>query len=116
MKTCNWAKLFINLTITERVELLSDILINIFRNNIPNKKAKFKYGEAPWIYKNMKSSLRKRSRLTKRYYVNDQDNSDHSKKMHRTPCSSLLLARACSSTPCYICLNVKELLECSFMN
>ena len=46
IKTCNWARLFINLTINERVELLSNTLINIFRNYIPNKKVKFKYGEA----------------------------------------------------------------------
>ena len=36
--------LFINLN--KRVELLSNALINIFRNYIPNKKVKFKYGEA----------------------------------------------------------------------
>ena len=75
IKTCNWARLFI--TINEKVELLSDTLINIFRNYIPNKKAKFKYGEAPWMNKIIKSAFRKRSRLTNRYYVNDQVQSDY---------------------------------------
>ena len=32
----------------------------------------FKYGETPLINKNIKSALRKRSRLTKRYYVEIQ--------------------------------------------
>ena len=65
IKACDWAKLLINLTINERVELLSNTLINIFRNYIPNKKIKFNYCEAPWINKNIKSALRKRLRLTK---------------------------------------------------
>ena len=62
IKICNWKRLFINLTINERVELLPNTLTNIFRNYIPNKKFKFKYDEAPWINKNIKSALRKRSR------------------------------------------------------
>ena len=58
MKTCNCARFFINLTINEKVELLSNTLINVFRNYIANKKVKFKYSEAPWINKNKKSALR----------------------------------------------------------
>ena len=80
--------MFINLTINERVELLSNMIINIFRNYIPNRKVEFKYDEAPRINKNIKSALRKISRLTRRYYVNGQVQSDynlpqsHSKKMN----------------------------------
>ena len=70
MKTCNWARMFINLTVIERVELLPSNLINIFRNYIPNNKVKFEYGEAPWINRNIESALCKRSRITKRYYAN----------------------------------------------
>ena len=54
MKTCNQPRLFINLTINERVELLSNTLIDIFRNYIPEKKVNFKYGEVPWVNKNIK--------------------------------------------------------------
>ena len=66
----------------------SNTLINIFRNYIPNKKFRFEYGEAPWISKNIKSALCKRSRLTKRYYVNGQVQNDYNllnqtKKMYR---------------------------------
>ena len=63
--------------INGRVELLSNMLINIFRNYISNKKIKSKYGEVPWINKNTKSALRKRSRFTKRYHVNVQVQSDY---------------------------------------
>ena len=75
------------------MELLSNTLINTFRNYIPNKKIKFKYGEALWINKNIKVALRKRFRLTKRYYVNGQVQSDfkllpsHSKK-----CTEIILS------------------------
>ena len=75
------------------MELLSSTLINTFRNYIPNKKIKFKYGEALWINKNIKVALRKRFRLTKRYYVNGQVQSDfnllpsHSKK-----CTEIILS------------------------
>ena len=49
------------------MEVFSNTLTNIFRNYITNKKVNLKYGEAPWINKNTKSALCKRSRLTKRY-------------------------------------------------
>ena len=92
MITCNWARLFINLTIIEIVELLYNALINIFRNYIPNKKNKFEYGEAPWINKNIKSALRKSSRLTKRYYVNGQVQSDYNLLLsHSKKCTEMIL-------------------------
>ena len=86
--------MFINLTINVRVELLSNTLINIFRNYIPNKKVKCKCGEAPWINKNMKSALRKRSRLTKRYYVNGQVQSDYNdyNQGHSKKCTEMILS------------------------
>ena len=40
--TCEYKSL-----INERVELLFNMLINIFRNYIPDKKVKFKYGKVP---------------------------------------------------------------------
>ena len=38
LTSCNWTRLFINFTITERVELLLNKLINILRNYIPHKR------------------------------------------------------------------------------
>ena len=61
-----------SLIVNERVELLCNMLINIFSNYIQNKKVKFKCREAPWINNNIKSALCKRPKLTKRYYVNGQ--------------------------------------------
>ena len=75
------------------MELLSNTLINILRNDISNKKVKLKYGEAPWINKNIKSALRKRSRLTKRYYVNGQVQSDYNLlQSHSKKCTEMILS------------------------
>ena len=88
IKTCYWARLFINLTINEKVEFLSNTLINRFMTYVTKKKFTFKCSEALWINKNIKSALRKRSTLTKRYYVNGLMQSDHNlllshpKKIH----------------------------------
>lgn len=70
ISTSNWSRLFLKLTINERLELLFNMLMNTFRNDIPNKKVKFRYGEALWINKYIKYASHKRSRLTKRHYVN----------------------------------------------
>lgn len=70
INTSNWSRLFLKLTINERLELLFNMLMNIFSNYIPNKKVKFRCGEALWISKCIKSASHERSRLTKRHYVN----------------------------------------------
>ena len=36
----NWKRAFENLSVDEKVELLNETLLNIFRNYIPNKKIK----------------------------------------------------------------------------
>ena len=85
--------MFINLTINERAELLSNTLIKIFSNYIPNKKVNFKYGEAPWINQNIKSILRRRSRLTKRHFVSSQVENDHSLLLsHSKKCRKMILS------------------------
>ena len=47
--------------LNERVELFSNMQINLIRNYVSRKKAKLKYDEAPWICKNLKSTLRKKN-------------------------------------------------------
>ena len=76
------------------MDLLFITLIKIFRNYIPSKKIKFKYGEEPWINKNMmKSTLPKRSKLTKRYYVNDQVQSDYNLLLSQSEkCTEMILS------------------------
>ena len=93
INTCDRTKLFTNLTINERVELLSNTLINIFRSYSPNKKVKFKYGEAPWIKINIKSAFHKRTRLTKRYYVTGRVQNYYNLLLsHSNKCTEMILS------------------------
>ena len=67
----NWTKVFENLSVDEKVELLNETLLNIYRNYIPNKKIKCDYRQLPWTTDNIKKSLKERSKLTKIFYKND---------------------------------------------
>ena len=75
----NWNRAFKNLSVDEKVELLNETLLNVFRNYIPNKKIKCDYRQPPWMTDNIKKSLKQRSKLTKIFYKNGQRNSDHIK-------------------------------------
>ena len=68
----NWTKVFENLSVDEKVELLNKTLLNIYRNYTPNKKIKCDYCQPPWMTDNIKKSLKERSKLTKIFYKNGQ--------------------------------------------
>ena len=70
MSSFNWNKAFENLSTDEKVEFLNEILLNIFRNYIPNNKIKFDYRQPPWKDDNIKRKLRQRTKLTKYFYKN----------------------------------------------
>ena len=69
----NWKKAFENLSINEKVDLLNAILLNIFRNYIPNKVVKCSYRDPPWLPKLTKSKLKERSKIAKEFYRKGQD-------------------------------------------
>ena len=46
----------------------TDILLNVFENFIPHKTQKFEHKTPDWMNKSITLSLKK-SKLTKRYYV-----------------------------------------------
>ena len=66
----NWNDVFSNKTADEKVNSLNNILLNVFRSLIPNKVIKFDYKYPNWMNPKIISSLRNRSKLTKRYYCN----------------------------------------------
>ena len=69
----NWEKAFENLSINEKVGLLNNTLLNIFRNYITNKIVKCRYRDPPWITKQIKSKLKNKSKITKGYYRKGKD-------------------------------------------
>ena len=87
----NWNRAFENLSADEKVELLNETLLNIFRNYIANKKIKCEYRQPPWMTDNIKKSLKQRSKLTKIFYNNGQRNRDHIKVLEKSEkCTSLI--------------------------
>ena len=79
----NWNKAFENLAIDEKVALLNQTLLNIFRNYIPNKKIKCDYRQPPWMTNKAKNLLKERSKLTKYFYRNGQRESDRDGRICR---------------------------------
>ena len=87
----NWKRAFENLSVDEKVELLNETLLNIFRNYIPNKKIKCDYRQPPWMTDDIKKSLKQRSKFTKYFYKNGQRNSDHITVLQKSEeCTNLI--------------------------
>ena len=63
-------QIFERKTVNQKVNILNEFLLNVFHNFIPNKKMKFHYKDPPWMTEIVKSKLRERSNLVKRYYEN----------------------------------------------
>ena len=80
----NWNKAFENLAIDEKVALLNQTLLNIFRNYILNKKIKYDYRQPPWMTNKTKILLKERSKLTKYFYRNGHRESDRDKVLEKS--------------------------------
>ena len=72
----DWNFIFQEKTVNQKVNILNGCLLNVFHNFIPNKKIKFNYKDPPWMTEIVKSKLRERSNLVKRYYKNGKKNTD----------------------------------------
>ena len=72
------------LSVDEKVDFLNKTLLNIFRNNIPNKKIKCDYRQPPWMTDNIKKSLKERCKLTKLFYKNGLRKIDHDKVLQKS--------------------------------
>ena len=75
----NWHNTFKDLSVNEKVVLLNETLLNIFRNYIPNKKITCDYRQPPWMTDKIKTLLRDRYKLTKMFYKNGQKTRDREK-------------------------------------
>ena len=66
----NWKQAFSNSSVNENVRLFGDTLKNIFSNYIPNRRIKIDYSKPKWMTHKTFTALRKRSKLSKKYYAN----------------------------------------------
>ena len=79
----NWNKAFENLAVDEKVALLNQTLLNIFRNFIP-KKSKCGYQQLPWMSNETKNLLKERSKLTEYFYGCGQRESNCDKVLEKS--------------------------------
>ena len=70
----NWQKAFRNNNTNEMTRVLTDTLMNIFKNFMPHKTKKFE----EWMNSFIISSLKKRTKYNKRFY---KDPSDYNKDL-----------------------------------
>ena len=66
----NWKQAFSNSSVNENVRLFGDTLKNIFSNYIPNRRIQIDYRKPKWMTPKTFAALRKRSKLSKKYYAN----------------------------------------------
>ena len=88
----NWDRAFVNLSINEQVELLENTLLNIFRNFIPHETTKCNLKDPPWMNKKIKSALKNKNRLYKKYISGSKKQEDEIKLQADTVFVSNLIA------------------------
>ena len=69
----DWHKAFKNKNTNEMARILTDTVMNIFKNFIPHKTKKFDCKYPEWMNSFIISSLKKRTKYTKRFYKNTTD-------------------------------------------
>ena len=57
----DWDRAFLNLSLNDQVEFFSNTLINMFRNFIPHELIKCNSKDPPWMNKEIKSALQKKT-------------------------------------------------------
>ena len=87
----DWHRALSPLDVNKQVELFNEIILNIFRNFIPNKIVKHSSKDSPWISKEIKTSLRKKARLYKKFLRNSSNIDDQNNLInHSKECSDLI--------------------------
>ena len=59
----DWSKTFLHRSVNEKCKILTEILLNIFKNFIPNKTQKFDYKTPDWMNRSITLSLKKDQNL-----------------------------------------------------
>ena len=72
----DWKRAFTNLNINEQVDLFNKTLFNIFRNFIPHETIKCNPKDPPWINKHIKSAIRRKNRIYKKFISGGRKKKD----------------------------------------
>ena len=63
----NWDRLLDNKNVDSQVLILNDIILNIFRNFVPNKYVTFDDKDPVWMNENIKSKIKSKNKLDQEY-------------------------------------------------
>ena len=77
MQNVDWRRLFANKTVHQQVNLLNDIILNVFTNFVPNKAITCDDRDPPWINDNIKNKIRWENSMYKNYKRNGKKTEDY---------------------------------------
>ena len=87
----DWPKAFRNKSANKNCKLLTDTLMNVFRNYIPHKTKKFDYKTPEWMNTLIISALKKRSILVKKYYRNPSEYNKETLLNQANECTKFII-------------------------
>ena len=88
----DWSKAFRNKDANEKCKLLTDTLMNLFRNYIPNEIKKFDWKTPERTNALITSAPKERSILFKRYYRNPSEYNKETLLNQPNECTELVIA------------------------
>ena len=77
MQNVDWHRLFANKTVSQKVNLLNDIILNVFANFVPNKVITCDDRDPPGINNNIKNKIIWKNSMYKNYKRNDKKIEDY---------------------------------------
>ena len=72
----NWDRLLDNKNVDSQVLILNDIILNIFRNFVPNKYVTFDDKDPAWMNENIKSKIKAKNNLYQVYVKKNRQETD----------------------------------------
>ena len=76
LKLVNWDRLLDNKNVDSQVLILNDIILNIFRNFVPNKYVTFDDKDPVWMNENIKSKIEAKNKLYQEYVKKGRQETD----------------------------------------
>ena len=77
LQNINWHRLFAKKTVHQQLNLLNDIILNIFINFVPNKVITCDDRDPPWINDIIKDKIKWKNSMYKNYKRNGKKTEDY---------------------------------------
>ena len=76
LKLVNWDRLLDNKNVDSQVLILNGIILNIFRNLVPNKYVTFDDKDSAWMNENIKSKIKAKNKLCQEHVKKGRQETD----------------------------------------